>query len=292
MWHLILPPLVIIFGIGILLWFLSRKMGDASFLLRVASEKGEVVSSSRLRALSRKAFFLRVLEKMASRFKTNSLRIHNFFQSSLELLREKRKVIDELRREGKKVASSLVPGSNVSEEQPERSRGFVRVFPWGRKSRTAPDTILAPSNTVSVVETPTESSVAPAPAPVDHDKETLFPRKRMIFERIRQSGSDAKKSAESEPVPEPVLRKTVMHPEQSRPRLVKKDPREDELITRIAESPRDALAYEELGDLYLTAENMQDAKACYRQALKLHPTNRAVKLKIRKVERFFEKNVS
>jgi tetratricopeptide (TPR) repeat protein len=68
---------------------------------------------------------------------------------------------------------------------------------------------------------------------------------------------------------------------------------EEELIDRIARNPKDAPAYEELGDFYMEGGNLSDAKACYRQVIKLSPLNREVKDKIRRLERLLvqkEKN--
>ncbi len=299
MWHLILPPLIIIFGIGLLLWFFSRRMDDPSFLSRVRSAKGDVVAVSHSRSLSRKAFFLKLLEKTASRFKTSSLRMHNFFQRFLERLREKRKVIDEMRLEVKEaVAKKEIPA-----EKPRRSWFGV----W-RKNESA-DSPAASSERDEPVVVTEEITGQSVPESADHQEASVSsapksgtdgPGKTFglgAFRRIRQAVKEENAMSvsvpEEEVSPEPVLKKTVTRPERPRRGAAeKKNPREESLIARIADNPRDAVAYEELGDLYLDAENMQDAKACYRQVLKLHPTNRVVKLKIRKVERFFEEKVS
>lgn len=308
MWHLILPPFIIISGIGVLLWFLSRRMSDPSFLSRLPSAQGEVGAISRSRALSRKAFFLKLLEKTASKSKTGSLRIHNFFQSSLERLREKRRVIDELRRETKE--SSVSTEDNPADQSSERGKGRSRALRWFRfrRNESVSEDLSVVSEEVTPslpIETDPDSAkqddvqVGDASGP-----EREISRTFGIFRKRRSlADADVKKTAEeevssrlagelSETVPlEPVLKKTVAHPDRESRRIQEKNPREEQLIASIAENPRDTTAYEELGDLYLAARNMQDAKACYRQVLKLHPTNRAVKLKIRKVERFFEKNV-
>lgn len=293
MWHLILPPFVIIFGIGILLWFFSRRMDDPSFLSRVGSARGEASAVSRSRSLSRKAFFLKLLEKMASKFKTNSLRIHNFFQHFLVRLRQKRKALDEMRREAKEMMPALAQKS---------LDGKRRWFGMRKKEEIA---IPEPAPVEDVV--PSEAAAKEVTREIEPAREPIsqtIPEERApssafgIFGRKRRVVDTAAKHADVTPIPvetpasEPILKKEMVHPERPKIRVAEKDPREERLIDRIAENPRDAASYEELGDLYLAARNMQDAKACYRQVLKLHPTNRAVKLKIRKVERFFEENVS
>jgi hypothetical protein len=291
MWHLILPPFIIIAGIGILLWFLSRRMDDPSFLSRVKSVKGEVSVVSRSRALSRKAFFLKLLEKTASKFKTNSLRVHNFFQHSLEKLREKRKVLDEMRLETKMDVDKTAPTDNLPNES---HRGWFGMF---RKNKVESDREDAQTTEI-VMEV--NGEVAPEEQRQDEpgmsEREDtvplgMFRKRRRIVDTSTEFGADPVPTIDpEESTPEPILKKIATHPE--RIIVPKKDIREERLIDHIAENPRDAASYEELGDLYLAGGNMQDAKACYRQVLKLHPTNRAVKLKIRKVERFFEKSVS
>lgn len=284
MWHLILPPIIIIAGIGILLWFFSRKMDDPSFLSRVKVARGEVSAVSRSRSLSRKAFFLKLLEKSASKFKTNSLRIHNFFQFSLERLRAKRKAIDEMRREAKEI---IQPAAVETPLKKEHRRFWMRKKDDAVTPVSVSTPLSIPPDEISGETDPVES-VEPVTTPSAFG---LFRRKSRIVNTGTETGDVGSISPEA-PAPEPILKKEATRPEYQGTFAMEKDPREGRLIDRIAENPRDAASYEELGDLYLSVENMQDAKACYRQALKLHPTNRAVKLKIRKVERFFEKRVS
>ncbi|MBP9751957.1 MAG: hypothetical protein KBD19_03790 [Candidatus Moranbacteria bacterium] len=290
MWHLILPPFIIIAGIGILLWFLSRRMDDPSFLSRVKSARGEVSVVSRSRALSRKAFFLKLLEKTASKFKTNSLRVHNFFQHSLEKLREKRKVLDEMRLETKMDVDKTAPTDNLPNESRHGWFGMLRKNKVGSdREDTRPTEIVTEVGGEATLEKRQDES-----GTREHEDSVvfgMFGKRGRTVDTPMESGTDPIPTIDPEAsAPEPILKKIATRPE----RIVvpKKDIREERLIDHIAENPRDAASYEELGDLYLAGGNMQDAKACYRQVLKLHPTNRAVKLKIRKVERFFEKSVS
>jgi tetratricopeptide (TPR) repeat protein len=59
---------------------------------------------------------------------------------------------------------------------------------------------------------------------------------------------------------------------------------EDLLIERVAANPKDIEAYERLGEYYMEIENLTDAKECFKQVLKLSPTNRSVKYKIKRLE--------
>jgi len=246
MWYLIIPPFIIVLSLGALLWFLSRRMSDADIAEKLSSLRESTHAESQSRLLSRRAFFLKLLEMIASRFKTSTLRIHNFFQHSLERLRRQRTELDSIRK-------SLDEGNGRDTgKKPEKPSVFAR--------RKAP----ADSSAKTFLE------------------EELFP----------ESGNEVRPSAVTgvgtdEIAPRPMLREKVVHPETVPGRRTE-SPREETLIARIVENPRDAAAYEELGDCYFAAQNFQDAKECYRQALKLHPTNRAVKIKIRRLEKVFE----
>lgn len=63
---------------------------------------------------------------------------------------------------------------------------------------------------------------------------------------------------------------------------------EDILVERIAANPRDLEAYERLGEYYMEQGNVQDAKECYRQVLRLSPVHRLAKIKIRRLEKMLE----
>ncbi len=83
----------------------------------------------------------------------------------------------------------------------------------------------------------------------------------------------------------PMVSETAAEPEGKKRRLVRNDTREADLIGSIAADPKNFSAYEALGDYYLETENAKDAKECYRQVLRLSPTHRMVKIKIRRLEK-------
>jgi len=270
LWYLIIPPFIVVISFGALLWLLSRRAGDEDVSRNLSLAKAETLSESRSRSLSRKAFYLKVIEKTASKFKTTSLRVHNFFQNGLERIRKRRCEIDAIRKHivEKPPESEDVPvGSDVVSGQ-RQSR-----FPG--KNRNVRD----------------------ADVPAEEDEQSGHRWFRKSDVQARPEGgipgtnhgvtSDSGDQERVRSVSRPILRREVVRPE---PRVhADKDPREVELLSRIVENPRDTAAYEELGDWYFSAKNMEDAKECYRQALKLHPTNRAVKLKIRRLEKVFER---
>lgn len=64
---------------------------------------------------------------------------------------------------------------------------------------------------------------------------------------------------------------------------------ENLLIERIAVNPKDIEAYERLGEYYMEIKSYADAKECYKQVIKLDPTNRNVKYRMRRLENLLVK---
>ncbi len=60
--------------------------------------------------------------------------------------------------------------------------------------------------------------------------------------------------------------------------------REEALIHRIAENPKDTEAYRELGDYYLAVGNTKDAKDSFKMVLKLRPRDLKAKSSLREIE--------
>lgn len=280
LWYLVLPPFVVILSLGALLWYLSRRMNDEEISKKLSIAKAEAMSESHSRSLHRKAFFLKLLEKAASRFKTGTLRIHNFFQHSLERLRKRRNEIDAIRRHIDDDKAKEEPKDMmVVSENPEDAGRKKPHFLSSLRSKESED--AREDEPAFVLETPAGMrSEEPAAS-------SMRPRP---WSRLSRRVHEETGPQEEAPTPRPMLRREVVTPDampEGRSRGGK-DPHEVALLSRIVENPRDSSAYEELGDWYFANRSMQDAKECYRQALKLHPTNRAVKIKIRRLEKFFE----
>lgn len=60
--------------------------------------------------------------------------------------------------------------------------------------------------------------------------------------------------------------------------------KEEALIHRIAENPKDVEAYRELGDYYLSVGNIKDAKDSFKMVLKLRPRDLKAKSSLREIE--------
>lgn len=111
-----------------------------------------------------------------------------------------------------------------------------------------------------------------------------------IINKIKNYRSDKKiviKKGGSEPIIEseekPV--KPMVSEKVAKPKTEIRDRLEELLIERIAANPKDIEAYERLGEYYLEIENFEFAKECFKQVIRLNPSNRNVKYKMKKLER-------
>jgi len=60
--------------------------------------------------------------------------------------------------------------------------------------------------------------------------------------------------------------------------------KEEALVHRIAENPKDVEAYRELGDYYMATGNLKDAKDSFKMVLKLRPRDLKAKSSLRDLE--------
>ncbi|MDD5489489.1 MAG: hypothetical protein PHP25_02320 [Candidatus Moranbacteria bacterium] len=82
-----------------------------------------------------------------------------------------------------------------------------------------------------------------------------------------------------------VKRKEEPIPQRIMPELAAEDKaKEDALIHRIAENPKDNEAYRELGDYYMSIGNIKDAKDSFKMVLKLRPRDLKAKSSLREIE--------
>ena len=82
-----------------------------------------------------------------------------------------------------------------------------------------------------------------------------------------------------------VKKKEEPAPQRIMPELATEDKaREEALIHRIAENPKDNEAYRELGDYYLSIGNIKDAKDSFKMVLKLRPRDLKAKSSLREIE--------
>lgn len=144
---------------------------------------------------------------------------------------------------------------------------------------------------------------------VKKEKKESSPDKISFFENPKESalsqsdgaamnGTGGRGDVPTEPLvsvveSRPMVSERAVIPETKPNKVIARDLKEEErLIKKIAANPKNVSAYEALGDYYLERGDVNDAKACYRQVLKLSPVHRMVKVKIRKLERLMEEQKS
>lgn len=264
MWHLIIPPLVIVVCFALILWYLSLRGTDPEVVQRVETLSG--IHEHRLRSALRR-FLLRILEKLAQRSKVHSLRAHNAFHEFLQSVKEKRKLSDQERA----LAASVMTEDALATEALTDQQSGEEKTPVTYRETKVMDAVGS-----DVPKRHVEETLAQSEAP-------SFSLTTPLKRRRREDMFVASSHEESLPV-RPMVSDQAAHPERPKRKAAER-PVEEELIARIAVNPKDYTAYEALGDFYMERESIQDAKECYKQVLKLSPVQRLVKIKIRKLER-------
>ncbi len=262
MWYLIVPPIIVISSTTFLLWYLSRKGADPTVARRVS----EVEDSIEAPAFSRtKSFLLRLLEKLAQRFKVGSLQAHNAMNELSQFLREKRRQAQEQISTKREMTGEKVLLGQVTDEEKES--------PLARFMK--------------------KTGALPAPATMREERQGMaVPPLGMSDKSIsfREDLSAPILRKRKETLSRPMVSEVAMHPEGQEKKVVQYSALEERLIARIAVNPKDFTAYEELGDYYLEMKSITDAKECYRQVLKLSPVHRMVKIKIRRLEKLLTRS--
>jgi len=90
-------------------------------------------------------------------------------------------------------------------------------------------------------------------------------------------------SVEEEKIIEPAASEVVeQQPEEEEILTVSEE--EKRYIDAIAQNPKDVDSYRALCDIYLTQQSYADARACFRQVLKLDPSDEATKAKLESIK--------
>ena len=114
--------------------------------------------------------------------------------------------------------------------------------------------------------------------------EKYAPEKKDLMEKMFLKRKRYQEEAE-EKFFRPIISDRVVVPKRRRE---VKGRLEELLIERIAANPKDIEAYERLGEYYLEVKNLEHAKECFKQILRMNPTNSNVKYKMRKLERMLK----
>lgn len=261
MWYLIVPPLVFLSSLWLLLWFSSKRAADPL----LSTKLDALPAAGRSFFFFREELGLRLLERLTQHFKIFSLKLHNSFTRLARALRERRERL----KPKKETPSHIV-------DFPQHS-GSARPEPRHWWQRLKPASQNAPASLERAAQ------LSPETPP----REAAVPPVTLGTERAATATPDASQAVA---IRRPSLLRTATPPEtpallRRRRPVAQRQWSEEELIGRIATNPKDAQAYELLGDYYMDGENLEDAKACYRQVIKLLPLNREVKEKVRRLER-------
>lgn len=268
MWHLIVPPIVVVACFVFIVWYLSLRGSDPEVAGRV-EEMGDTRGGAlRLRM---KIFSLRMLEKLAQRFKLLSLRVYNGIHAFLQSVKEKRK-LSALRQQELEIIAQEKALSQTEESQISAD-STKREEVGDSKEESALDMNVQRSERAYHAEALSEENVIVEELKTSHN--ISMPIRRRQKEDAR---SDSLVSIR------PMISEQAVRPEKVKRKVLER-PAEEELIARIATNPKDFTAYEALGDFYMERGSIQDAKECYKQVLKLSPVQRLVKIKIRRLER-------
>lgn len=270
MWHLILPPIVVVFCFVFIVWFLSLRGSDPIVAQKALSVA--VPETGFFRRILRN-FLLRMLEKLAQRFKLVSLQVHNVFHRLLQSVKEKRKLSDAHRQERSRVVFPSFE-KDTGEIINESSRADIRSIEKQNKSIQDEDGMV---ETIASHSEVSEYMVA-------ENQNTTFSLDAPLRRQSRGEVTQVSSPIEDVPFTRPMVSDRAARPEKSKRRVFTRSV-EEEMIVRIATNPKDYTAYEALGDFYMDKGAIQDAKECYKQVLKLSPVQRMVKVKIRRLER-------
>ncbi len=264
---LIIPPIVLVLCLGFLVWFLSKKSADPELQERllVLDQNGR---PKRFLFVFSQDWALRLLERMMQRLKLLSLKFHNRFQEFSNFLRRKRQEATV----GNEATSQNEEGGLVSVGTEDKDRFWDR---WHRRHRASLECEESESTAPIEKEGVGRNSEAVNVSILRSEQGVLIDKPTSRFGNLKKRVASL---AQGETEQRFVRKKQSIAPSR---KLLS----EEELIDRIAKNPKDSASYEELGDYYLANENLEDAKACYRQVIKLSPLNREVKDKVRKLER-------
>lgn len=272
MWHLIVPPIVVVICFVFIVWYLSFRGSDPEVAEQVEANNDVRGSALRLRA---RIFSLRVIEKVAQRSKLLSLRIYNGIHEFLQSVKEKRKLSD-MRQQELEIAAQE-QGKDLSQ-----SEGFFRRVEHAYQKEeggAVTEEVAVQSESEKDVSRELSQKVPDIQSGVSEEQPSGFSITTPIRRRSREE------APEKVFIPlKPMVSEQAVRPDRLKRKAVER-PAEEELIARIATNPKDYTAYEALGDFYMERGSIQDAKECYKQVLKLSPVQRLVKIKIRRLER-------
>ncbi|MFA6973847.1 MAG: tetratricopeptide repeat protein [Parcubacteria group bacterium] len=120
---------------------------------------------------------------------------------------------------------------------------------------------------------------------VDGPEEAVVAKKKSFMETSQAAAAKAPVVNREKEV-KPMISEKIVTP---RARTEIKDRLEELLIERIAINPKDIEAYERLGEYYMEIKSYNDAKECFKQVIKLNPSDRNAKYRMKRLENILAK---
>jgi tetratricopeptide (TPR) repeat protein len=272
MLHLIIPPIIVIASLGLLVYIFSRRFLELQNVMKRGEMlRGEPSVSTGVRPRSVKRLFVRLGGGLVAGLGAVVSKPQALFRNWRQSLESKKDLKSRTERSFREAHVKEEPILTVGEAViPDRDDAETLFTRSSRKASGAGDAPV-----IEEVKVP-ESSLDVAPP---------SPRRRRMV-RMSRSGKSSEETSVRPTISRRAarLQREVTTPEKSQ--------LEEILIERIAANPRDIEAYERLGDYYMEQENLQDAKECYRQVLRLSPVHRLAKIKVRKLEKALEKRAN
>jgi tetratricopeptide (TPR) repeat protein len=249
MLYLIIPPIIVVAALALLVYFFSKRSFEIEKVLEEAASLRETEKRPGRSSDSLRRLFLGILERFARGSKGAALGTYRFMHRWSMALKEK-------------------GGPKGGEVLSKTETDGTGPLPFRR--------VRKPSLPAEARPVTKEEAVLPG-----NDAPDLPPRRR------RAQASRAER-LEARPMVAPKVTRPDVGSEPDDTGTEKLQ-LEGILIERIASNPRDIEAYERLGDYYLEQENLQDAKECFKQVLRLSPVHRLAKIKIRRLEKMLER---
>ena len=264
MFYAILPPAMIVIGVAGLVWIIAKRSKDIASLQTLEMPQGveTVLPPRTLRGKvifylknipwnDIKVWLLATLEKTTKRIRVWFLRADSHLNQLSHQIRHKRQACEDCEPE-------VETNKNDHLSEPTVDRVKERISVENKES-------FESGERRDIMQKLREYKISKNIQPdIVKSTKNSITQKVVIEKRVRPMVSE--KVTEPQPNPE-----TKNHLEKI-------------LIERIAVNARDVEAYERLGEYYLDIENYEFAKECLKQVLKLAPTNRSAKYKMKKIE--------
>ncbi|HCP09018.1 MAG TPA: hypothetical protein DIT25_04440 [Candidatus Moranbacteria bacterium] len=261
MLYSIIPPILIVLSLIGIIVLLMKKSAQVALLPEEVSDQDEMeknISGNDSKTEDLKHFFLAVLEKMTRKSRVIFLKLESQFGSWSTDIRNKRK--ERMERKTQGSASG-------------RENDIIRKLKDYR-----------PGMKVALeLEKEMEESSA------REEEMKRGARRGVSFKKVFSSGNTPGRNQGDVSVQERIVRPVISEKAATPKKNEIRDRLEELLIERIAVNPKDIEAYERLGEYYMEIKSYNDAKECYKQVLKLNPTDRNSKYRMRRLENILAK---